>query len=56
MTMTKSPKFKCPISEKTQTVFRPIKSGDVAGRLERAALLKALRIERDRPLRPQTAH
>jgi len=42
-------KFKCPISEKTQTVFRPITCGDVAGRLETAALLKALRIERDRP-------
>lgn len=47
-------RFTCPIREKTETVFRPITTGDVAGRLEKAALLKALRIERDRPTRPQT--
>ena len=40
----------CPIREKTDTVFRPITTGDVAGRLEKAALLKALRIERERPI------
>lgn len=43
-------KFVCPIREKTETVFRPITTGDVAGRLEKAGLLKALRIERERPI------
>ena len=55
MIMSKRPKrFTCPIREKTETVFRQITTGDVAGRLEKAALLKALRIERNRPIRPQT--
>jgi len=55
MIMLKHPKhFTCPIREKTETVFRPITTGDVARRLEKAELLKALRIERDRPIRPQT--
>lgn len=44
---------KCPISEKTDTVFRKIKTGNVRERLETSALLKALRIERERPMRPQ---
>ena len=34
---------KCVISEKTGTVFREINTGDVRGRLEKSALLKALR-------------
>lgn len=55
MTMSKRLKrFACPIREKTDTVFRQITTGDVASRLEKAALLKALRIERDRPTRSQT--
>jgi hypothetical protein len=45
--------FQCSIREKTTTVFRSINSGDVAKRRERAGLLKALRIERNRPTRPQ---
>ena len=45
--------FQCPIREKTATVFRAIDTGDIAKRLENAALLKALRIERNRPRRPQ---
>lgn len=44
--------FQCPIREKTATVFRAIDTGDIAKRLENAALLKALRIERNRPRRP----
>lgn len=55
MTMSKHAKrFKCPIQEKTDTVFRKITTGDVVGRIETAALLKALRIERERPTRSQT--
>ena len=42
--------FICPIHEKTDTVFQEITTGDVAARLEKSALLKALRIERDRPI------
>ncbi|KAA0682504.1 hypothetical protein DTW90_36795 [Neorhizobium sp. P12A] len=45
--------FQSPIREKTTTVFRSINTGDVAKRRERAGLLKALRIERNRPTRPQ---
>lgn len=45
--------FKCKISEKTGTVFREITTGKVDQRLEKAGLLKALRIERERPTRPQ---
>lgn len=45
--------FRCGISEKTDTVFREITTGKVDQRLEKAALLKALRIERERPTRPQ---
>lgn len=45
--------FRCKISEKTGTVFREITTGKIDQRLEKAALLKALRIERDRPTRPQ---
>jgi hypothetical protein len=41
------------MSEKTDTVFREITTGKVNERLEKAALLKALRIERERPTRPQ---
>ncbi len=47
-------RFICPIHEKTATVYRDITTGDVGARLEKAALLKAIRIERDRPIRPQT--
>jgi hypothetical protein len=43
----------CGMSEKTDTVFREITTGKVDERLEKAALLKALRIERERPTRPQ---
>lgn len=46
--------FIAPISEKTDTVFREITTGNVAACLEKAGLLKALRIERARPIRPQT--
>jgi len=46
--------FISPIHEKTDTVFREITTGNVAARLEKSALLKALRIERERPIRPQT--
>ncbi|MGV1758441.1 hypothetical protein [Rhizobium sp. P44RR-XXIV] len=53
--MTKHRKlFISPIREKTDTVFREITSGNVAARLEKSGLLKALRIERGRPIRPQT--
>jgi hypothetical protein len=45
--------FTCRLNEKTDTVFREITTGKVAKRLENAALLKALRIERNRPTRPQ---
>jgi hypothetical protein len=45
--------FQCSIREKTATVFRTIKTGNVAKRLQNAALLRALRIERNRPGRPQ---
>jgi hypothetical protein len=45
--------FQCPIHEKTGTVFRAIETGDIPKQLENAALLKALRIERNRPGRPQ---
>lgn len=45
--------FQCRIREKTATVFRTIETDDIAKRLENAALLKALRIERNRPGRPQ---
>jgi hypothetical protein len=45
--------FRCTISEKTDTVFGAINTGNVAKRLERAGLLRALRIERNRPVRPQ---
>jgi hypothetical protein len=41
------------MSEKTDTVFRTINTGDVAKRREKAGLLKALRRERNRPGRPQ---
>ena len=44
--------FTPKISEKTDTVFREITTGKVTQRLEKAALLKALRIERDRPNTP----
>jgi len=55
MIMSKGSKdFSCPIREKTDTVFRKITTGDVSNRLEKAALLKALRIERERPTRLQT--
>jgi hypothetical protein len=46
--------FISPIREKTDTVFREITTGNVAARLEKSGLLKALRIERERPTRPQT--
>lgn len=46
-------RFTCPVSEKTGTVFKEISTGDVPARVERAALLKALRIERNRPMRRQ---
>jgi hypothetical protein len=49
------PVFKCGISERTGTVFRRIVAGDVDVCREKAALLKALRIERERPTRPQRA-
>ena len=56
MAMTKvRRRFICPIHERTEKVFRKITTGDVSARLEKAALLKALRIERDRPMRSQTA-
>jgi hypothetical protein len=45
--------FQCSIREKTGTVFRAIETGDVGKRLQNASLLKALRIERNRPGRPQ---
>lgn len=51
-----TPKYRaaiCAISEKTGTVFREIKTGNVKERLEKSALLRALRIERERPMRPQ---
>lgn len=55
MTMIKHRKlFISPICEKTDTVFREITTGNVAARLEKSGLLKALRIERGRPTRPQT--
>ncbi|MBB4571707.1 hypothetical protein [Rhizobium leucaenae] len=44
-------RFICPISEKTDMILRKIASGDVAARLEKAALLKAFKSERDRPKR-----
>lgn len=49
-------RFKCPISEKTGTVFKGISAGDITARIEKAALLKALRIERDRPKRRPRQH
>jgi hypothetical protein len=52
-TLTTDKGFTCKISEKTDTVFREITTGKVTQRLEKAALLKALRIERERPTRPQ---
>ena len=46
---------KIRMSEKTDTVFREITTGNIDKRLEKARLLKALRIERERPMRPQRA-
>ena len=45
--------FHCTISEKTDTVFRDITTGKVDKQMEKAGLLRALRIERSRPIRPQ---
>ncbi|MDE1996983.1 MAG: hypothetical protein KGI75_31075 [Rhizobiaceae bacterium] len=55
-THTPEKKFICRLSEKRDTVFREITTGDVDKRQERAALLKALRIERERPTRAQRTH